>query len=67
MGDGEEFQSRSQLQQPSQFWMVNQGAQTACSVFFFEFWIEAMDTCFILSYDPVDKIRFTLVARQNIS
>jgi hypothetical protein len=25
---------------------------------FFRFWIKVMDPCFILSYDPVDKIRF---------
>jgi hypothetical protein len=43
---------------------VGQGASIACSVFF---WIEVMDTCLILSYDPIDKIRFILVARQTIT
>jgi hypothetical protein len=28
---------------------------------FFWFWIEVMDRCFILSYDPVDIFRFILV------
>jgi hypothetical protein len=31
------------------------------------YWIEVIDPCFILSYDPVDKIRFILVAREKIS
>jgi hypothetical protein len=44
---------------------VSQGASTACSVF--GFWIEVIGPCFILSYDPVAKIRFILVARQKIS
>jgi hypothetical protein len=45
---------------------VSQGASTACSVFVL-FWIEVMEPCFILCYDPVDKIRSILVARQKIS
>jgi hypothetical protein len=45
---------------------MSKGAYTACSVFL-ESGSNYLDPCFILNYDTANKIRFILLARQNIS
>jgi hypothetical protein len=56
--------SSSLLMEPLEF-LRNQCASSACS--FLWILVKLMNPCFILSYNPVDKIRFILVARQKIS